>query len=101
MTTIRFLTTPKYDLTHYPFITQNPYQSVTELNIYVCSRLGTMLYLEIQKGKDMKKIAQFQKYIGGTVAYMKIIIRVTNGCGQLSSNNTLFSDLWFSGVNTV
>ena len=60
-----------------------------------------MLHLEIQKGKDTTEIVQFQKDIGGTVDCTKRIIRVTNGCGKLSSSNTLFSDIWFSEVNTV
>ena len=29
---------------------------------------------------------------------MKIIMKATKGCGQLSSNDTFFSDIWFSGV---
>ena len=29
---------------------------------------------------------------------MKIIVKATEGCGKLSSNETLFSNSWFSGV---
>ena len=31
-----------------------------------CSRLGTMLHLEIQKGKEAIKTSNFQKDLGGT-----------------------------------
>ena len=29
---------------------------------------------------------------------MKRFVKATKGCGQLSSNDTLFSDIWFSGA---
>ena len=32
---------------------------------------------------------------------MKIIIKSTKGCDQLSSKNSLFYDIWFSGVKTA
>ena len=31
---------------------------------------------------------------------MKIITTANKGCGQLSSNETFFADIWFSGVKT-
>ena len=33
---------------------------------------------------------QFQQSIGGTLAYMNIIMNATKGCGELSSNEALF-----------
>ena len=36
-----------------------------------CSRLGDMLHLDTQKGKDAMKILTFFKDIGGTEACMK------------------------------
>ena len=57
-----------------------------------CSRLGTMLHLDIQKGKEAMKTSNFQKDIGDTAAYMKILMMDTKGCGQLTSNYTYFSD---------
>ena len=38
-----------------------------------CSRLETMLYLEIQKGKEATKTEKFQQQIGGTSECMDII----------------------------
>ena len=62
------------------------------------SRLVNILYLYIQKGKYEMKTYKFQHDIRGTDYCMKRIVKVTNGCGKLSSNDTLFSDSWFSGV---
>ena len=43
-------------------------------------RLGTMLYLVIQKSKEAMKISAFQPGIGGTEACMKIMKRGKKGC---------------------
>ena len=71
-----------------------------ELKNVVCSRSGTMLYLEIQKGKYTMKISSFRQEIRGTVAYMRVLIR-GEGCGQMLSNNAYLSDSWFSGAKTA
>ena len=63
-----------------------------------CSRLGIMLHLEIQNGKKAMKTSNFQKYIRGTTACMKILAIDTKGCGQLTSNDTYFADSWFSSI---
>ena len=47
----------------------------------VCSMLGTMLHLDIQKGNEDMKTFEFQKYLGGTAVCMKIIAIATKGCG--------------------
>ena len=47
------------------------------------------------------KIEEFNKDIGGLTYFMKVITKDTKMCFQLSSNSTLFSDISFSGVNTV
>ena len=60
-----------------------------------------MLYLEIQNGKEATKTGKFQQDIGGNAASTKIIIRIKKGCGKLSSNNTYYDDIWFSGLKTV
>ena len=48
-----------------------------------CSRLGTMLHIEIQKGKEAMNTSNFKQQIGGTVACIKILMMATKGCGQL------------------
>ena len=67
----------------------------------VCSRLGAMLYLEIQKGKEAMKKLKFQSILGGTTKCMKRLAISTKGCGQLTSNDTYFSNRWFSSVKTA
>ena len=63
-----------------------------------CSMLGTILHLEIQKGKEDMKTSNFQKTLGGTTACMNRLAIATKGFGQLASNNTYFPDSWFSSV---
>ena len=48
----------------------------------------------------MKK-STFQSELGGTAACMKILAIANKGCGQLTSNDTYFSDGWFSSVKTA
>ena len=66
-----------------------------------CSRLGTMLHPDIQKGKEAIKKSKFQSVLGGTAACMKRLDIYTKGCGQLTSNDAYFSDSWFSSVRTA
>ena len=66
-----------------------------------CSRLGVMLYLDIQNREETTKASYFQQHIRGTAACMNRVMKATTGCGQLSSNDTLFFDTWFSGVKTA
>ena len=44
------------------------------MNNMAFSRLGTMLHLDIQKGKEAMKTYIFQKYIIGTTTCMKHLI---------------------------
>ena len=61
---------------------------MTEINNMVCSRLGTMLHLDIQKGKEAMKTLEFQKDLGGTAACMKKLSITTKWCVQMTSNDT-------------
>ena len=63
-----------------------------------CSRLGTILHLDIQTGKEDTKTSKFKKYLGGTAVCMKRLDINTKGCCQLTSNDTYFADRWFSYV---
>ena len=64
-------------------------------------KVGTMLHLEIQKGKEAMKKSRFQSELGGTAACMKRLAIATKGCGQLTSNDTCFADSWFSSVKNA
>ena len=68
MGAIQFRTTPKEDLLHYSYIFRNPEPLGTEKKNVACSRLGTMLYLDIQKGTEAMKKSKFQNVLGGTAA---------------------------------
>ena len=58
------------------------------MNNVTCSRLGTMLHLDIQKGEEAMKTSSFQKYLGVTAVCMRRLSMDTKGCGQLKSNDT-------------
>ena len=92
MSAIRFRTTPKVDLPHNSYIFRKPEPLGTEMKNVACSRLGMMLHLEIQKGKEAMKKSTFQSELGGTVVCMKRLAIATKGCGQLTSNDTYFAD---------
>ena len=55
MSAIQFRTTPIGDLLHYSHIFRKPEPLGTEMKNVACSRLGTMLHLDIQKGKEAMK----------------------------------------------
>ena len=55
MSAIRFRTTPKGDLPHYSYIFRKPEPLWTGMKNVACSRLGEMLHLAIQKGKEAMK----------------------------------------------
>ena len=82
MSEIRFPTTPKGYLPYYSYIFRKPDPLVTDTSL----KLGTMLHLDIQKGKEAMKTSKFLKYIGGTNACIKRLAISTKGCGQLTSN---------------
>ena len=101
MSAIRFSTTPKGDLLHYSYIFRETDPLGTEMKNVACSRLGTMLHLEIQKGKEATKKSTFQSELGGNAACMKRLAIANKGCGQLTSKDTYFADSWFSSVKTA
>ena len=88
MSVIKFRTNPKGDLQHYSYVFRNPEPLGKVMKNMACSRLGNMLYLEIQKRKEVLKTAKCQNVMGGTTACMKRLAIATKGCGQLTSNDT-------------
>ena len=60
-----------------------------------------MLHLEIQKGKDAMKTSESQNDLGDTAMCMKRLAIATEGCGQLTLNETYFADSWSSSVKTT
>ena len=101
MGAIQFSTTPKEYLPLYSYIFRNTEPLGTDTKNLDCSRLGTMLQIEIQKGKEAMKTPRFQKYIRGAEVCMKRLTMATKGCGQLTPNDTYFSDIWFNGSKTA
>ena len=84
MSAICCRTTHKGGLPHYSYIFRKTEPLVMEINNVVCYRLGTMLHLKIQKGKEDMKTSKFQQQIKGTAACMKRLMMDTKECGQLT-----------------
>ena len=55
MSAMQFRTTPKGYLPHYSYIFRKLKPLGAHMNNVVCSRLGAMLHLDIQKGKEAMK----------------------------------------------
>ena len=66
-----------------------------------CSRLVTMLYIDIQKGKEEIKKFYFEQDIGGTVACMKRMIRSTFFCDKLYVGADNFKGKFCATSNTI
>ena len=98
MSAIRFCNNPKVDLLHYSYIFRYPEPFGKWIKNVACSRLGTMLQLDIQKVKEAMNASKFQQEIGNTTACMNRIIMTINGCIQLASNGIYFDNSLFSGV---
>ena len=101
VSSIRFWNTHKGDLPHYLFMFWKLDTLGKELINTVCSRLLTMLNLDIQKWKDAMKALADQQDIGGMDVSMESILKSNKDFGQLSSNNTFFADIWFRGLKTA
>ena len=72
-----------------------------EIKKLACSRLGPMLHLDTQNGKESMKMSDLQKYLIGTSACTRILTISTKRCRKLTSNDTYFEDIWFSRVKPV
>ena len=57
---IRFWTTPKGDLTQYSYIFRKTEPLEMKIKNVACSRLGTMLYIGIQKGMEAMKTEELK-----------------------------------------
>ena len=101
MSAMLVCTTPKGDLPHCSYIFRKPDPFGTEMKNVACSRLGKMVHLDIQKGKEAMKTLGFQKDLGGTAVCMKRLAMDSKGCVQMTSNYTYFTYGWSSSVETA
>ena len=101
MSAIQLHTTHKGDLLQYSYIFRKPDPLGIDMKNVACSIFWAVLHLEIQKGEKAMKTSKFQNILGGPTVYMKRLDIATKGCGQLTSNNTYFSDSCFSSVKLL
>ena len=80
---IKFQTITKGDLPYYSYIFRKPESFGTEMNNVAYSRLGTMLYLDIKKGKEATKKVKFKQLIRGTAYFTKRKMMAKNGVSSL------------------
>ena len=80
MSFIHFITTPKGNLPHYSYILGEKEPLGTEITNVACYRLGTMLHLEIQKGKEAMKAESLQHDIRETTLFTNRLMMATKGC---------------------
>ena len=71
---------PKGDMSHYLFIFRNMEPLGVKLKKGVCSRLGIMLCLEIQKEKKAMKSSGFHHGVEGKASCMKIFMTANKRC---------------------
>ena len=64
-------------------------------------KVGDNVTPRYPKGEGGYEKSNFQSVLGGTAAFTNRLAIATKGCGQLTSNNTYFSDIWFSSVKTA
>ena len=64
-------------------------------------KVGNNVTPRYPKGKEAMETSQFQNVIRGTTERMKGLAIAKKGCGQLTSNDTYFSDSWFSSVKNA
>ena len=79
MSPMKFHTASKGYLPHYSYIFRKLDPLGTKMKTMACSRLGTMLHLEIQNGKEAMKKYSFQKYIRGNASFIKKLMIATKG----------------------
>ena len=83
MSAIRFRTTAKGNLPHLSYIFWKPEPLGTEFNTIACSVTGTLLFTEVQRGKEVMKDSRYQKELGATAACTKQMMEETKEIGQM------------------
>ena len=100
MGAIRFCTTPKGELPHLSYIFRNTGMPGTEFNTVACSVTGSLIFLDIQRGKEGMKLIRYHLELGATAACTKRLMEETKGLGQRSvkgsTRNCFLLDSWFS-----
>ena len=82
MSVIRFRTTSKGNLPHLYYIFRKPEPLVTELKAVVCYVTGSLIFIEIQRGKEGMKLIRYHLELGATAVYTKRLMEETKGMGQ-------------------
>ena len=84
MSAIRFRTTAKGNLPHLSYTFRKPEPIVTEFKTVACYVTGALLFIEVQRGKEVIKDNRYQQELGSTAACTKRIMEETKGIGRKS-----------------
>ena len=79
---IRFWTTGKGNLSHLSNIFRKLETMDTEFNTVACSVTGSLLFIEVHRGKEGKKQINYHQDLEATVACTKIMTEATKGIGH-------------------
>ena len=79
---IHFWTETKGNLPHLSYIFHKPEQLGTEFNTVACFVTGSLILIEVKRGKGGMTKIQYQKYLGATVACNEIVMEATKGIGK-------------------
>ena len=82
MSAIRFRTTLKGELPHLSYTFRKTEPLGTEFKTVDCSVIGTLIFLEIQWGKEGMKLSRYNLELGDTAACTKIFMEETKGMDQ-------------------
>ena len=84
MSAIRFQTTEKGNLPHLSYIFRNPEPLGTEFNTVVCSIIGDLIFIEVQRDKEVMKHINYKNELAATADCTKRMMGATKGIGQKS-----------------
>ena len=84
MSTIQFCTTSKGNLPHLSYIFRKPEPFGAEFKKFACSVTGSLIFIDIQRGKEGMKLSRYHLELGATSACTKILMEDIKGLGQRS-----------------
>ena len=84
MSEIRFRTTVKVNLLHLSYTFRKPDPLGTKFKTVACYVTGDLLFIEVQRGKEVMKDSRYQKELGATASCTKRMMEATKGIDQKS-----------------
>ena len=97
---IRFRTTSKRNLPHLCYILRNPEPLGKDFKTVGCSVTNFSTLINIERWKRAMKNIKYHMELGATSTYMKSVVKVTKGLGQMDikgdTKDYFIFDGWFA-----